>query len=199
MVIAMKAYSVLPKSHQGKLLARIELEQSRVLARLIKTIQAVLAVILLAAGCLFFPPEYLTNMSDPFEHLSVLMLGMLSVSIVLELLRGLLMRFFSGVKPDLRFSGAYLHAGCKAYFPSREEQILNLAPILFLTLLLLVLLLTTTDVSWRWMIWIVLVVNLCFGVGYGYASMRFVQMPEDILVMNVGPTYLVYSAQTDTE
>ena len=195
----MKAYSILPKSHQGRLIARIELEQSRVLSRLIKTIQAVLAVILLAAGCLFFPPEYLTNMSEPFEHLTILMLGMLSVSIVQELVRGFLMRLFSGVGPDLRFSGAYLHAGCKSYFARREEQILNLAPVLFLTLLLLVLLLTTADISWRWVIWIIFVVNLCFGVRYGYASMRFAQMPEDILVMNLGPTYLVYSAQADTE
>ena len=195
----MKAYSKLPKSHEGNQLARIALERSKVLSRLIKTVQAVLAVLLLAAGCLFLAPSELTNMKDPFEHLTALMLGMLSVSIVQELARGFLMRIISGIKPTLRFAGAYLHAGCDAYFPRREEQILNLSPLLFSTTVLLALFFTVPDVSWKWMVWIVFTVNICFGVGYGYASMRFAQMPEDILVMNLGPTYLVYSARTDKE
>lgn len=195
----MKAYSILPSSHKGRLLARIELERSKVLSRLIKTIQAVLAVVLLAAGCIFLSPSELTNMKDPFEHLTALMLGMLSVSIVQELTRGFLMRIISGIKPTLRFSGAYLHAGCEAYFPRREEQILNLFPLLFSTVVLLILFFSVQDISWKWMVWIVFTVNICFGVGYGYASMRFAQMPEDILVMNLGPTYLVYSAQAEKE
>ena len=195
----LKVYSKLPKSHEGKQLARIELERSKVLSRLIKTVQAVLAVVLLAAGCLFLSPSELTDMKDPFEHLTALMLGMLSVSIVQELTRGFLMRVISGIKPTLRFSGAYLHAGCEAYFPRREEQVLNLTPLLFSTVVLLILFFSVQDISWKWMVWIVFTVNICFGVGYGYASMRFAQMPEDILVMNLGPTYLVYSAQTDKE
>ena len=193
----LKAYTKLPESHKGKQIARIELERSKVLSRLIKTVQAVLAVLLLAIGCLFLAPSELTNMKDPFEHLTALMLGMISVSIVQELTRGFLMRIISGVKPTLRFSGAYLHAGCEAYFPRREEQLLNLSPLLFFTVVLLIIFFSVPDVSWKWMVWIVFTVNICFGVGYGYASMRFAQMPADILVMNLGPTYLVYSAHTD--
>ena len=112
-------YKKLPEAYKGKQISRIELERSKILSRLIKTIQAILAVLLLAAGCLFMPPAELTNMPDPFEHLVALMLGMLSVSVVHELGRGLLMRLFSGVKPTLRFAGAYLHAGCDAYFPRK--------------------------------------------------------------------------------
>ena len=195
----MKVYTKLPESHQDKLLARIELERSVILSRLLKTIQAVLVVALLAIGCLFLPPEKLTNMSEPFEHLSVLMLGMLSVSIVQELLRGVLMRIISGVRPSLRFAGAYLYAGCEAYFPRREEQILNLLPLFLTTILLVILFLLTGDMSWKWIIWIILIVDICFGIRYAYASMRFSQMPDDILVMNLGPTYLVYSGHADAE
>ena len=190
-------YKKLPEAYKGKQISRIELERSKILSRLIKTIQAILAVLLLAAGCLFMPPAELTNMPDPFEHLVALMMGMLSVSVVHELGRGLLMRLFSGVKPTLRFAGAYLHAGCDAYFPRKKEQIINLLPILLLTVILIILLLSAPDSSWRWMVWIVMIVNLCFAVGNIYASVRFTQMPDDILVQNVGTTYLVYSAAAE--
>lgn len=194
----MKVCTELPKSYQAEPVACIELEKSRLLSRLIKTVQAVLAVVLLFVGGLMLPFSALTEFSDPFEHLAALMLGMLSVSIVQELGRGLLMRLFSGVKPVLRFAGAYLHAGCEAYFPRREEQIVNLLPPLLTAIVILVLFFTTADATWRWMIWIILIVDLCFCVGYGYASLRFTQLPEDILVQNVGSTYLVYSAGAPT-
>ncbi|MBR0391288.1 MAG: hypothetical protein IJK38_03090, partial [Oscillospiraceae bacterium] len=122
--------SELPKSYRGNRIACIELEKSKYLSRLLKTVQAVIAVLMIFAGCLLMPPAALTGMSEPFEHLSVLMLGMISVSIILELTRGLLMRLFSGVKPVLRFTGAYLHAGCPAYFDRKNEQLINLLPSL---------------------------------------------------------------------
>ena len=191
----MKTCTKLPPSHQGRLLARIELEKSKLLARLIKTVQAVLAVVLLAAGGLFLPFSALTELPEPFEHLFVLMLGMLSVSILQELTRGFLMRIFSGVKPVLRFTGAYLHAGCEAYFDRQSEQIINLSPVVLPAAILIILLFSVSDPSWKWMVWIILIVELCFSVGYGYASMRFQQMPQDIFVQNIGSTYLVYSSQ----
>ncbi len=195
----MKTFTELPPSHQGKQIACIALEQSKVLSKLLKTVQALLAAALFAAGCLFLPPNALTGMTEPFEHLSALMLGMLSLSIVQELLRALLMRLFSGVRPVLRFSGAYLHAGCEAYFGRRQEQIINLAPVIVVPAFLLALFLSTADASWKWMVWIVLVVAICLSVGYCYASMRFQQLPDDILVQNVGSTYLVYSARGQEE
>ena len=48
-------YKKLPEAYKGKQISRIELERSKILSRLIKTIQAILAVLLLAAGCLFMP------------------------------------------------------------------------------------------------------------------------------------------------
>ena len=162
---------------------------------MLKTVQAVIAVLMIFAGCLLMPPAALTGMSEPFEHLSVLMLGMISVSIILELTRGLLMRLFSGVKPVLRFTGAYLHAGCPAYFDRKNEQLINLLPSLLLTVALIILFLSTKDMSWKWIVWIILTVSVCFSIGYAYASIRFQQLPDDVLIQNVGSTYLVYSAK----
>lgn len=195
----MQSSKTLPKTHKGKQIACIELEKSRLLARLIKIIQAITAVLLLIAGGLLMPFSALIELKEPFEHLTVLMLGMIAVSIFQELGRGLLMRIFSGVKPVLRFTGAYLHAGCEAYFNKRDEQILNLVPAVLLTVILIVLFLTTNDDSWRWMIWIILTVDICFGIGYAYASIRFMSMPDDILVQNIGSKYLVYSSKGDAE
>ena len=69
--------SELPKSYRGNRIACIELEKSKYLSRLLKTVQAVIAVLMIFAGCLLMPPAALTGMSEPFEHLSVLMLGMI--------------------------------------------------------------------------------------------------------------------------
>ena len=71
----MKVCTELPKSYQAEPVACIELEKSRLLSRLIKTVQAVLAVVLLFVGGLTLPFSDLTEFSDPFEHLSALMLG----------------------------------------------------------------------------------------------------------------------------
>ena len=49
--------------------------------------------------------------------------------------------------------------------------------------------------SWKWIVWIILTVSVCFSIGYAYASIRFQQLPDDVLIQNVGSTYLVYSAK----
>ena len=191
----MKTFTELPPLYRDNQIACIELERSKILSNLLKIIQAVTAILLLFAGCLLMPPAALTGMTDPFEHLSVLMLGMLSVTIILELARGLLMRIFSGVKPVLRFTGAYLHAGCQAYFDRKSEQIINLLPSPVFLIALIALFVNTADMTWKWVIWIIITVTVCLSIGYIYSSFRFQQLPDDILIQNIGSTYLVYSSQ----
>lgn len=184
----------LPKSHKGNQIACIELERSPVLSKLIKTVSAALAVLLFLVGYLLFPVEALLQMEDAFVHLVVLMLGMMGVFLIHELIRGMLMRQFSGVKPIIRYVGSYPHAACEAYFGRKAQQIINIVPPVALTAMLLMLLLTTADMSWKWMIWLILTVGICSCVGDVYVALRMRSLPEDILVMNVGPTYLIYSA-----
>jgi hypothetical protein len=49
------------------------------------------------------------------------------------------------------------------------------------------------------MVWIILTVTVCFSIGYAYASIRFQQLPGDILIQNVGSSYLVYSAEAQSD
>lgn len=190
----METCKKLPKTHEGRQIACIELERSRVLSRLLKIISVALAMIFFLIGYLIFPVEALMEMDDAFVHLVVLMLGMMSVSLIHELLRGLLMRIFSGVKPIIRYMGSYPHAACEAYFARKHQQIINVVPPLVLTGMLCALLAVTTDMSWKWMVWLILTVDVCSCVRDVYVALRMMNLPEDILVMNVGPTYLIYSA-----
>ena len=185
----------LPDSHYDNLLARIELERSQVLSRLIKVISLVLMLALFGLGCLLMPPESLTVMNDAFEHLAVLMLGMMAVLLLRELIRGFLMRVFSGVKPIIRYAGAYPYAGCEAYFGRTHEWIICFAPILVILAATLGLFFTVADNSWRWMIWIILIVGVCSCVGDLYVAARLSGFPSDVLVRNVGPPYFVYGAR----
>lgn len=193
----METCTKLPESYGNKPFARIELERDRTLSARIKAASAALAALLFAAGCLFMPPSALTEMDDVFVYLVALMLGMLSVRIAYELARGFLMRVFSGVKPDIRFTGVYPHVGCEAYFDRPREQAVNLVPPVFLTLLLAIVLFAVQNIPWRWFVWMILIVTVCSCVGDVYAAYRLAKLPEDILVQNVGPTYLVFARSND--
>ena len=188
-----KTCTSLPNSHKGNQIACIELEKSPVLSRLIKAASAVLALVFFLVGYLLFPIDALLEMEDAFSRLVVLMFGMMSVFLVHELLRGFLMRLFSGVKPLIRYVGSYPQAACEAYFCRSHQQVINLMPLMVITLMLLAIVLTTVDMTWKWIAWIILTVGVCSYVRDLYVAIRMMYLPRDILVMNVGPIYLVYS------
>lgn len=188
----METCKTLPKSHADNMLACIELERSQILSRLIKIISLILMLALFGLGCLMMSPESLSNMEDVFEHLAVAMLGMMAVMLLRELTRGFLMRVFSGVKPILRYAGAYPHVGCEAYFGRIHEWMICIAPVVLILALTICLMLSMPDDSWRWMVWIILIVGVCSCVGDLYVALRLFSYPADVLVRNVGPTYLLY-------
>lgn len=195
----METCTKLPESHKGRQIACIELEKSPVLSRLIKTASAVLALLFFLVGYLIFPIEALLEMENAFLHLTVLLLAMMSVFLVHELMRGVLMRLFSGVKPIVRYVGSYPQAACQAFFCKRHQQIINLLPLLAISAMLLAIVLTTADMSWKWIAWITLTVGICSYVRDLYVAVRMIYLPGDILVMNVGPVYMVYSATGEEE
>ena len=190
----METCTKLPKSHKGKLIACIELEKTPVLSRLIKAVSAIEAILFFILGYMLFPIDALLKMGDVFSHLVILFFGMMSVFLLHELLRGLLMRIFSGVKPLVRYVGSYPQAACEAYFCRRHQQIINLLPLTVIFVMLLAIVLTTADMSWKWIAWITLTVGVCSYVRDLYVAVRMMHLPRDILVMNVGPIYMVYSA-----
>ena len=195
----MEIYKKLPGSHRGNQIAGIELETSPVLSRLIKTISGVLALLMFIVGYLIFPIDALMQMEDVFVHLVALFLGMMSVFLIHELMRGVVMRILSGVKPIIRFAGTYPHAACEAYFGRSAQHLINLIPAAVTVAMPLMLLLTTQDMSWKWMTWMILTVAVCSCVGDLYVSLRIRHMPSDILILNVGPTYMIYSAEKEEE
>lgn len=195
----METCTKLPKSHKGKLIASIDLEKSAVLSRLIKIVSAVLAAVMFLAGYLLFPIDALLQMEDTFAHLVVLFFAMMSVFLLHELLRGFLMRLFSGVKPIIRYVGSYPQAACEAYFCRIHQQIINLLPLAVIISILLAIVLTTAEMSWKWIAWIALTVGICSYARDLYVAVRMLYMPKDILVMNVGPIYLVYSATGESK
>lgn len=190
----METCTKLPNSHKGKLIACIELEKTPVLSRLIKAVSAIEAILFFILGYMLFPIDALLKMGDVFSHLVILFFGMMSVFLLHELLRGLLMRIFSGVKPLVRYVGSYPQAACEAYFCRRHQQIINLLPLTVIFVMLLAIVVTTADMSWKWIAWITLTVGVCSYVRDLYVAIRMMHLPKDILVMNVGPIYMIYSA-----
>ena len=191
----MKTCDKLPPSYKSEPAFRIETESDRKLSRRIKAVSAAAAVALLGTGCVFLPPEALTHMDKPFERLISLVMGMLLVSTVHELIRGLVMRICSGTKPILKFSGGYLYAGSEVFFGRGCEFLINLAPFALMTAALTAVLLSISDLSSKWIIWMVMTVEICTCLRDGYVCIRLLKLPESILIENVGPSFLVFAEQ----
>ena len=170
----------------------MELEKSRVLSRFIKIIQAVVAVIMFIIACLIIGTDGLTEMDEVAFHIVVMMLGMIGYSILHELVRGFMMRFFSGIKPIFRFSGPYAHAGCPAYFCKNHELVIQMLPIIVTVILSAVAMIKAPDASWLWVFYLILMVCAAGSVTDIYVIARMLKRPADILIQNVGSTYVFF-------
>ena len=67
-------------------------------------------------------------------------------------------------------------------------------PVVVVAMAAAFVLLAGTD-TWRWVAWLIFTVAVCSQVRDVYVALRLTQLPQDSLVMNVGSTYLVYSAE----
>lgn len=191
----MEIHTKLPKTYRKTPIAYIETERSRILSKLIKIWSAMLTLLLFALGSLFMPLEQLTDMDDVFEHLVVVMLGMIAITILHEWFRAGAMWFFSGVKPVVHFAGMYPHAGCEAFFDRKSETAVCLIPLVLTLVITLIPMFLMPDASWMWMVWIIMTVGVCSGVSDVYMAIRMTKLPKEILVENVGATFLVFAPE----
>lgn len=124
----------------------------------------------------------------------VLIAGMVVYMILHELVHGIFMKKFSGIKPKYGFTGLYAYAGSSAYFNRKSYIIIALAPIVILGIVLLILQFLV-PVSWFFVVYLIQVCNVSGAAGDIYVTCKMSRMPADILVNDVGVSMTVYSTE----
>lgn len=178
---------------------QIDLQKDKKLAILVNGIAGAIAVVMLFLGVKFTVPissafDMSQGMGRYLLRWGVLLLGMMAYLVLHELVHGICMKYFSGVKPHYGFTGMYAYAGSEAYFNKNSYIVIALAPIVVWGIVLLILsLLVPAD--WFWIVYFIQVVNISGAGGDLYVSARFAKLPKDILVNDTGVSMTVYSAQ----
>lgn len=170
---------------------KINLQKDKKTAVLINAMALVIMILMLI-------PAFLTaDVSNVFSiftmpHCTVLIGGMILYLILHELVHGIFMKKFSGVKPKYGFTGLYAYAGSSAYFNRKCYIIIALAPVVIWGIVLAVLQICLWGI-WAWIIYFIQIANISGAAGDIYVTCKMSRMPENILVNDTGIEMTIYS------
>lgn len=183
----MGAFLKLPENYRESF--RIDLQKDKKLSILVNTLAVLIYVIVVVAGFLIAPVEQLL-----YGRLWVLYLAGSALYIVIhELIHGIFMRAFSGIRPQYGFTGLYAYAGSKAYFDRPHYIVITLAPVVIWGVVLAILCVLTWKTSWFWLAYLLEGLNLSSAAGDLYVTWRFLSLPKDILIQDPGVSMTVYT------
>jgi hypothetical protein len=120
------------------------------------------------------------------------MLGYIAYIVLHELVHGIFMKHFSGVKPKYGFTLMYAYAGSEAYFNKKSYIIIALAPVVIWGAVLGVLCAVLPQ-SWFWVVYLIQIGNISGAAGDFYVTFKFLKLPKDILVNDTGVAMTVYT------
>ncbi len=117
--------------------------------------------------------------------------GMIVYMVLHELVHGIFMKGYGGVKPKYGFTGLYAYAGSSAYFNKKCYIIIALAPIVILGIVLVVLQILL-PISWSLVAYIIQIINVSGAAGDIYVTAKMLKCSDDILVNDTGTDMTVY-------
>ncbi|MBO5024227.1 MAG: DUF3267 domain-containing protein [Clostridia bacterium] len=183
----------LPEGY-GKIL-EIDLQKNKKLMILVNGIALVIMLALAMLGAYIVPIDTFFGDGEvwyaPLIKLAVMMLGYVAYIILHELVHGVFMKHFSGVKPKYGFTLIYAYAGSEAYFNKRSYIIIALAPVVIWGAVLGVLCAVLPQ-SWFWVVYFIQIGNISGAAGDFYVTLKFLKLPKDILVNDTGVAMTVY-------
>lgn len=180
-------YKTLPGGYV--LFKTVNLQTQRRLALGINAAALGIAGIMIAAAVFFIPFHRFISFSQPrsSDALRLLLLvPAIGVYVVThELIHGLFMRRYAGVKPKYGFSGLYAYAGSPAFFDRKSYLKIALAPVVIWFFLLLIADLLLPDTLF-WFAYILQILNISGAAGDFYIAWISRTMPADVLIRDWG-------------
>lgn len=173
----------------------INLQKDKKLALIVNGIALVLMLLFGVLGHLVVPIWRLFDMEAGFGpyllRFGALLGGIVVYMVLHELVHGVCMRLFSGVRPHYGFTGMYAYAGSRAFFSKGYYIIIALAPVVVWGVVLQILCLFV-PAEWFWPVYFIQVTNLSGAGGDLYVTWRFSQLSKNILVNDTGVEMTVY-------
>lgn len=178
---------------------KIDLQKNKKLAVLINIGALIVAGVMASIALLFIPftmYDYRDNSSNELLEIllkpSLLLLVMFAYLIFHEVIHGIFMKIFSGIKPRLGFTGLYGYAASDAYFNKKNYLVISLAPIIILGFILFILNLIL-PIGWFWFIYMLQIFNVSGASGDIYVAWLIRKMPDDVLTLDTGVSMTIYS------
>lgn len=174
----------------------IDLQKNKKLMLLVNGIAVLLMAVMAFAGALIVPFSSLYSADGtwymPLVKIFVMMAGYVAYIILHELVHGVFMKCFSGIKPKYGFTLMYAYAGSSAYFNKKSYIIIALAPVVIWGAVLGVLCAVLPQ-SWFWVVYLIQIGNISGAAGDFYVTFKFLKLPKDILVNDTGVAMTVYT------
>ena len=189
----MRGTLTLPDGYAG--LCSIDLQKDKRLALLINGLALLIALPLVFLGNRIVPLRTRFSMDDGFGfyflRLGMLTAGYAAYVVLHELVHGAAMKLCGTKKVRYGFCGMYAYAGSEDYYSRGAYIFIALAPVvLFLAVFAVANLLV--PLSWFWTIYLLQIINVSGAAGDIYVTCRFLRMPKDILIKDVGTSMEAY-------
>ncbi|MCE5188207.1 MAG: DUF3267 domain-containing protein [Eubacteriales bacterium] len=172
---------------------RIDLMSNRKEAILVNILALGILCGMAALGFAICPP--FTNLFLGIQTIIntiLLLVSILLYMVLHELIHGILMKGFSGVKPRYGFTGLYAYAGSDALFGRRQYLMIAFAPVVLLGAVLAVLNIRFYE-SWFWFFYIIQIVNISGAAGDIYVGAQIVRAQNAVLIRDTGTGMTLYS------
>ena len=172
---------------------RVDLMRNRKEAILINLLALVVAGVVGVVGFLICPPFSEIQIGiHTVISLIITSVGVIGYMILHELIHGVFMKAFSGLKPRYGFTGLYAFAGSTALFDRTQYLIITFAPVVILGLVIAVLNAAFYETAF-WDLYIIQIVNLSGAAGDFYVGFLIARSGNDILVRDSGTDMTFYS------
>lgn len=190
------SYTELPVGY-GEILA-VDLQKNKKLAILINVAAVLISAVMAVAAVFFVPISTLFDVSEGLGvyllRMGVLMVGLVAYIVLHELVHGVTMRLCGTKKIKYGFTGLYAFAGSTDYYSKKAYILIALAPVVVWGVVLGALCAFLPQ-SWFWVVYVIQISNISGAAGDFYVTLRFMRLPDDILVKDYGVGMTVYSAK----
>lgn len=184
---------------------RINLQKDKKLAILLNALAFVIAILMIIVGLIFVPfsmYDYYGVTANSLERIMLkpllLTVAMFFYFILHEVIHGIFMKIFSGVKARLGFTGIYGYAASDAYFGKSSYLVITLAPVVILGLILLSLNICFSS-QWFWFFYLLQIFNVSGATGDLYVTLIMSKMSKDVLTRDTGISMSIYSKSGEAE
>ncbi|MDO5144447.1 MAG: DUF3267 domain-containing protein [bacterium] len=192
-----KTCAELPENYRE--LFAIDLKKDKKLFMKVNGLALAISAVLVVIGLFLSPTgvfvDWLFDMEQGFLPYMLRFVGLIAAialyMVLHEVVHGVCMKHFSGVKPHYGFNLAYAYAGSSAYFNKKHYLIIALAPVVVWGVVLSVISCMVPEEMF-WFVYLIQIINLSGAAGDIYVTQRFSSLPDDILVNDTGFTMTVY-------